>query len=246
MPLNRRIGAIPGDSGSGENNHIWVRATRRHVGWRGRRPQEMWVVNVAMWGRWAARLVVVSLVLAVVGFGLALPEYSQWRHPIALLGATGIPHARAFSALGFILPGLLAATGALGMLVAGVRERGPRIGLQLLLLSAMAFCGMGLLPLDPTDLDGRASQYHATSWLLWALAFISGAGILGLWLRGQSGSARLGVVSLLAAALVALLALLPPGLWLPAPLAQRLAFLVWAGWWALAGGLWPWSRSYCA
>lgn len=191
------------------------------------------VSNVAKWGRWAASLVPVSLILAVAGFGAALPGYSQWRHPVALLGATGIPHARAFSALGFVLPGLLAAAGAVGLL-AGGQERMQRIGLQLLLLSGLAFCGLGLLPLDPTDLDGRASQYHATAWLLWALAFIPGAGLWGLSLRYRPGGARLGALCLLAAALVALLSFLPPGPWLPAPLAQRLAFLSWAGWWALA------------
>lgn len=191
------------------------------------------VSNVAKWGRRAASLVPVSLVLAVTGFGAALPGYSQRKHPIALLGAAGGPHAQAFSALGFVLPGLLAMAGALGML-AGGQDRGQRIGLQLLLLSGLAFCGMGLLPLDPTDLDGRASQYHAAAWLLWALAFIPGAGLLGLSLRRRSGGARLGTLCLLAAALVALLSFLPPGPWLPAPLAQRLAFLAWAGWWAVA------------
>ncbi|MFT4247099.1 MAG: DUF998 domain-containing protein [Pseudomonas sp.] len=198
--------------------------------------------NIARWGRWAASLVPVSLVLAVAGFGAILPDYSQWRHPVALLGATGIPHAQAFSALGFALPGLLAATAAVGMLI-GARGRMQRVGLQLLLLSGLAFCGLGLLPLDPTDLDSRASQYHATAWLLWVLAFVPGAGLLGLWLRRQPGDARLGARSLLAAVLLALLSLLPPGPWLPAPLAQRLAFLVWAAWWPLAACSWPWQRA---
>lgn len=211
---------------------------RRHGGKRGCRSHtEMPVSNIANWGRWAASLVPVSLVLAVVGFGAALPGYSQWRHPVALLGASGVPHAGAFSALGFVLPGLLAVAGALGML-AGSGERGQRIGVQLLLLSGLAFCGMGLLPLDPTDLDSRASQYHASSWLLWVLAFVPGAGLLGLWLRGQPGGARPGALCLLAAALVGLLSFLPPGPWLPAPLAQRLAFLVWALGWPLLA----WAR----
>lgn len=197
--------------------------------------------NVAKWGRWAGSLVPVSLVLAVVGFGAALPGYSQWKYPIALLGATGIAHAQAFSTLGFVLPGLLAVAAAAGLLSAG-HDRTQRIGLQLLLLSGLAFCGMGLLPLDPIDLDSRASQYHATAWLLWALAFIPGAGLWGLWLRQQPGGTLLGALSLLAATLVALLSFLPPGPWLPAPLAQRLAFLAWAGWWALTAWMWPQSR----
>ena len=45
------------------------------------------MADSAKWGRRAALLVPASLVLAVAGFGAALPEYSQWRHPVALLGA---------------------------------------------------------------------------------------------------------------------------------------------------------------
>ena len=48
-------------------------------------------------------------VLAVLGFGAGLDGYAQARHPVALLGAHGVPHALAFNLLGFVLPGLLAA-----------------------------------------------------------------------------------------------------------------------------------------
>ncbi|PSD48850.1 DUF998 domain-containing protein, partial [Stenotrophomonas maltophilia] len=47
-------------------------------------------------------------VLAVLGFGAGLDGYAQARHPVALLGAQGVPHALAFNLLGFVLPGLLA------------------------------------------------------------------------------------------------------------------------------------------
>ena len=47
-------------------------------------------------------------VLAVLGFGAGLEGYAQARHPVALLGAQGVPHALAFNLLGFVLPGLLA------------------------------------------------------------------------------------------------------------------------------------------
>jgi hypothetical membrane protein len=200
------------------------------------------VSNVVKWGRWAAALVPVSLVVAVAGFGAALPGYSQWRHPVALLGATGIPHASAFCVLGFVLPGLLAFAAVPGLL-AGSRDKLQRIGLQLTMLSGIAFCGLGLFPLDPTDLDGRSSQFHATAWLLWALAFVPGAGMLGLWLRQQPGGRLPGAFCLAAAAALALLSFLPPGPWLPAPLAQRLAFLAWALWWPLASWTWPRARS---
>lgn len=239
----RRVTAagIHGDAGSGDNGGLGRRGAMPRRVVRAAAAAEVRVSNVEKWGRWAACLVVVGLVLAVFGFGALLPDYSQWRHPVTLLGAIGVPHGQAFSVLGLMLPGLLAAAAALSMLV-GVRDRVARVALQLLLLSALAFCAMGLLPLDPTDLDGRASQYHASSWLLWTLGFVPGVAALGLWLRGQAGGARLGVLSLLAALLVGLLSWLPPGHWLPAPLAQRLAFLTWALWWALAGGCWHWPQ----
>ena len=39
-------------------------------------------------------------VLAVLGFGAGLDGYAQARHPVALLGAQGVPHALAFNLLG--------------------------------------------------------------------------------------------------------------------------------------------------
>lgn len=36
-------------------------------------------------------------VLAVLGFGTGLEGYAQARHPVALLGAHGVPHALAFN-----------------------------------------------------------------------------------------------------------------------------------------------------
>ena len=54
----------------------------------------------------AAALVFVA---ALLGFGLALPGYSQSAHPVAVLGAKGVPHALGFNLLGFVLAGVLAA-----------------------------------------------------------------------------------------------------------------------------------------
>ena len=98
-------------------------------------------------------MALVAWVAACIVFGLISPDFGHLRHPVALLGAIGEPNALAFNLLGFVAPGL-----ALAWLA--WRWRGQRaadgwrarIGLQLLLLSALAFVAQGLLPLDPTDL----------------------------------------------------------------------------------------------
>jgi hypothetical membrane protein len=192
--------------------------------WQAAAAERTTVSDVIKWGRWTAGLLPVTLVLAVLGFGAVLPGYSQWQHPVALLGAHGVAHAQAFSVLGLVLPGLLAvATALAGMSVASGRLQ--RIGLQLVLLSGLAFSGLGL--------DGPASQWHATAWLLWVVAFVPGAGLLGMGLLRAAGNQRLAIVCLLAALLVGWLSLLPGGAGLPPPLAQRLALLAWALWWPL-------------
>lgn len=188
--------------------------------------------GVEKWGRLTASVLPVWLLFAVIGFGAVLPGYSQWLHAVALLGAKGVAHAQAFCVAAFILPGLLAIASALTLLPSGHNWL-SRIGGQLLLISGLAFCGLGLLPLDPINLDGRASQYHASAWLSWVLAFASGAGMLGMSLWQRSSCRWPSAVCLLAAVMVLMLSLLPASQWLPPPLAQRLAFLIWAMWWPI-------------
>ena len=60
------------------------------------------------WVRWAGPASVVIWLVALAVFGARLPFYDQMRHPVSLLGATGVPGAGTFNALGFVLPGLLA------------------------------------------------------------------------------------------------------------------------------------------
>ena len=164
--------------------------------------------------------------VAVAGFGAWSPDFGYLRHPVALLGAIGEPNALAFNLLGFVAPGL-----ALAWLA--WRWRGDladegwraRIGLQLLLLSALAFAAQGLLPLDPTDLLAPASRAHAVAWSAGWLAFVAGA-----VLAGRAGA---GVAGIVLALLVLLLAMAGASL-MPAALAQRLAFAGWFGWWLWA------------
>jgi len=173
---------------------------------------------------------------AVIGFGLALPGYSQSAHPVAVLGAKGFPHAMAFNLLGFVLPGLLTSVVMLELRLRLPASAGwsLRIGAQLLLLSSLGFVALGLLPLDPADLHNASSSYHATAWMLWWVAFVPGAGLLALGLRGHTAWQTAMRISLVTALLLLLLVLFAVD-WLPAGTAQRVAFAVWWAWLCVTG-----------
>lgn len=192
-------------------------------------------MSVVRLDRWLGLLAAVAFVLAVAGFGAGLDGYAQGRHPVALLGARGVPHALAFNLVGFVLPGLLAA---------GVAERlrrtlptgagwAPRVGSQMLLLAGLAFAAMGALPLDVDDLHGPASQLHASAWMIWVLGFVAGSVLLAVSGLRQAHGRALGILALGCGVLAALAAFALQGV-LPAPLAQRLAFACWAVWLAAA------------
>ena len=172
--------------------------------------------------------------VALAGFGMALDGYSQARHPVALLGASGVPRALAFNLLGFVLPGLLAMVVALRLRRGLAHHAGwpARIGSRLALLSALAFAAQGLLPLDPGDLDHPASRWHATAWMLWWIAFVPGALLAALGSIRIPGLRVFAWASLVAAALVLFFAVLVPAV--AAGVAQRIAFIAWFGWLALA------------
>ena len=55
--------------------------------------------------RYLGLIAATAFVLAVAGFGAALPGYLQGSHPVALLGAAGVPHALGFNLLAFVLVG---------------------------------------------------------------------------------------------------------------------------------------------
>lgn len=190
----------------------------------------------ASWKVIAAAAALVSFALALAGFGAVLDGYAHSRHPVALLGGTGVPYALWFNLLAFALPGALAAAVAVGLRqsLAGTRWS-VRVGAQLVLLSALAFVAQGLLPLDPQDLDAAPSRLHATVWLLWWLAFAAGALAIAIGSRGRARPELRGFsqASLIAALAVPLFALVLPSL-LPAGLAQRAAFSAWLLWWLVA------------
>jgi hypothetical membrane protein len=185
--------------------------------------------------RWGGLAAAIVFAASLLGFGLALPGYSQVVHPVAVLGAMGVPHALGFNLLGFVLPGALSATVAMGL-----RRRLPgdagwslRVGVQLVLLSALGFAAMGLLPLDPEDLDNPASSLHATAWMLWWVAFVPGALLVALGLRRRVAWRMLARASVAAALSVLFVALLAVEL-MPAGIAQRSGYAVWLGWLCIA------------
>jgi len=177
----------------------------------------------------------VLFLASVLGFGAVLPGYLPLGHPVALLGATGIPHAVAFDLLGFVLPGLVAVVVALRLL-ARVPVTAPwtmRVGGQMLVLSGLAFAAMGVLPLDPTDIESPASQYHASAWMVWVLAFVPGALMSGFAARRLPGWGRLAALHVSAGLPVLVGAFVLQAV-IPAPVAQRLAFVAWVVWLAAA------------
>lgn len=177
----------------------------------------------------------VCFALALAGFGAALEGYDQRIHPVALLGAAGVPRATAFNLLAFVVPGLLAATVAL-------RRRGglparaampARLGWTLALLAALAFAAQGLLPLGASGPDAGAGRLHGVAWGLWGIAFA--AATLSLSLDALSARRVLPATGhAVAGVLVFALGWLA-GDALPVAAAQRAAYACWFTWLACTG-----------
>lgn len=178
--------------------------------------------------RHAGWLAAAFALLAALGFAAALRDFSHTQHPLGALGALEIPGATAFNWLGFIVPGLLAT-----WVFARLRERLPPgagraagIGAWMLAISALGFAAQGLLPLDLADLDGPTSQLHASAWLLWWLAFASGAVLLAAGLR-RVPAWRNAALALFAAAVLAVVLNVLPSAVLAGPVGQRVLLLLW-------------------
>jgi hypothetical membrane protein len=181
-------------------------------------------------------LAAVLLFAGMAAFAGRIDGYSHAQHPLALLGASPVPHARLFNLLAFVVPGLLVAWGALRLRAAlpssvdRATSWSGRLGAQLMLMSALAFAALGLFPLDGADLESARSARHAAAWMAWWIAFAAGGLLLAIGLRGSVAPWRgIATSSLLAAFLLPVLALLLPML-IPAGSAQRLAFALWFLW----------------
>jgi hypothetical membrane protein len=189
-------------------------------------------------GHAALWIFVVSAVSFGARSGAVSAGFSHRTHPLAWLGATGMPGALAFNLVCFVLAGLLAAL-ALWSLRSGLpvaARWSARIGAQLTMLSALAFCAQGLLPLDLADPDGAANAAHGMAWALWWLTFAAGGLAIGFGSRlpsmARSGFAAITVAVALAIPVVVLL--LP--IWMPNAFAQRAAYVLWFAWVAWATG----------
>lgn len=180
---------------------------------------------------WAGPLAAVVFIAAVAGFGAQLHGYDQMLHPVSLLGARGVPGGTAFSLLGFVMAGLLAAIAMLDLILRMPTSapRPLRVGGQMLLLAAIAFAAMGLFPLDVEDIENRASQFHASAWLLWLLAFTAAAIALRFGAGKASGWRSLSTLTVVCALWAVCSAFLFE-IAMPVAMAQRLAFLGWLVW----------------
>jgi hypothetical protein len=181
--------------------------------------------------RHAGTSALLSALLAAVIAGAALDGYSHRDFPLAYLGAEGIPGAVAFNLFAFLLPGLLAFAVAWRLRAELPAEASwrARIGARLIAFAALGYAAQGLLPLRPEDLGATVNGLHATAWMLWWIAFPSGAILLALGGTGR----RLAMLSLACALVVAVLVLMP---WdgAMAAIGPRLAFLAWLLWTACA------------
>ncbi len=200
-------------------------------------------MNAGRAGALAATAAALACAGAAALAGAALEGYSHSAHPLGLLGARQLgAGGLAFGWVAFVLPGAVQAWQAVRLRSVMPPAAGwaQRIGLQLVLLAALAFAAQGLLRLDMDSLDAGASRWHALAWLVWAMAFPLGAcaAAVGAWRRG--GSPAFAAALVLAGMLVAAGAFLGAGAM--APLAQRGAVLAWLAWGAWAAWRPPLSR----
>lgn len=184
------------------------------------------VAHAALWGFVAAA--------AFFGArpGAVSSGFSHRSHPLAWLGASGMPDATVFNLAGFVIPGLLAAVAlwSLRSALTAQARWSARIGAQLTMLSALAFAAQGLLPLDPEDPDGAATAAHGLAWTLWWLTFSVGGLAIAVGVRRAAGFRRgFAAVTLAASFAIPAFALLAP-LWMPNAFAQRAAFVLWFAW----------------
>ncbi len=188
------------------------------------------------WHRVVAVLAALLAAFAIIGFGSGLTGFSHAVHPVALLGADGVPMATAFNLTAYVAPGGLLAALGWSWRNAGAAQasRLPgRLGLQLLVLAALAFSAQGLLPLDPRDLHAPASRLHAAAWMLWWIAAVAAAASLAC--NAALVRARGVAAAHLAAGALLLFLVLAAGADGLAPVAQRVAMAAWfAGWLVLA------------
>ena len=176
-------------------------------------PSLPWLPMVAI-AMFAAGLLAASRVLAW-----------RWSLPVAWPGAKGMPVADAFNVLAFAIPGALMAVTAVRFRLRGEgRPRAVRQATWMWLVAALAFLALALARLDPNDLDGAGSQWHAASWTLWWIAAVLGFATAAIGARGAARAASLGMAMLILAGVWVLPALAGAGA------AQGTAIVAWMAW----------------
>lgn len=172
---------------------------------------------------------------ALLGFGAALPGYSHDRHPLALLGARGVPHWVWFDAIGFVAAGMLAwwahvRAGWRWQTSGTPMGRVAAIGWTMCTIAALAYAAQGVLPVDPGKGFGYGvGKLHTAAYMVWWIAFAAGTVLLAIG-GGENfplRRARIGTLGALIAILALVLFVAIPGA--PA-LGQKIAFALWFLW----------------
>lgn len=170
---------------------------------------------------------IVSHVAAVLLAASRIDGFVAASHPLAVLGAGGVPGAMAFNLFAFVAPGLCAAWCAwrwrqgMGLHAAWA----ARLASHMLLLAGLAFAAQGVWVLDLEELDGGRSRGHATAWMLWAVAGIAGGAMAAM---GLAMRRRFALASWSMACVVVVLAATTGWLALDAGYAQRVGMAAWA------------------
>lgn len=192
------------------------------------------------WQRWALRLAAfawLAPLLALLAGWMLRAGFDPLQHTLASLGRVGAAQAGAFNMLAFVLPGLLLAAGAIALHGAWSRHDAgmpARIGLQALLIAALAFAAQGLWPFDPLAADEGTSLLHAIAYSLARVAWLVASMLAWSAARQVPGSGLLRWLVPLSIGVQLALVLLPPAslreAGFPVGVQQALGLLLWFGW----------------
>lgn len=194
-------------------------------------------MRLTRWGLHLGWTAGVVFGLAVAISAALLPGYQHAQLGVGWLGSAMHPQSWLFNVLGFGIPGFALA----GFSIALERRLAPwsrvgRIATSLLLIAGLAFALLGVLPLNPNDIDGPSSSRHAALHGFATLAWSAALVMMAFALRGRRdwttvrAFAAFGAVTMLAWLLAPVGASFTPG-W-----SERLqwgAFFAWPAFTAL-------------
>lgn len=198
------------------------------------------VVQARRWMAGAGLLAGPLFAVSLLVFAASLPGYHHADHPPALLGARGYAGSEAWNVVGFELVGLLSAL-AVEALYRALRDHGARwmarIGVVLMLVSAIAFIGQGLVPLDiRQSIEAPSNRHHIAIWNVWWQSAATGMLVAGIGLRHLRAWRTLAWLGLATASLTAAMSMSDFG-GVPDGWRQRITLVAWFGWLAWASCL---------